>query len=311
MIRFVADFYAAHGQARSPAEALLRQIIDGKVQTSEADVTLGSTPTGDNPRRPRRLRQRSEGEGLDRKEPCRPTKGRVADRRAMASWMPRIRAAPAMTRRSVSWKACCRSNPPRRKTASHLAQMYLAVGSWTKANAQFRSLLISYGNESTFLTAYIVALLQHGETANAEVYLDRLEKIAPNAVLHDQSARRVAGCEGRDGQGLGLAQRIMSKTPMLSLPTPCERTPLGGRRDRTTRPATLTRPGQKPMAEQFARRARVLYQSYVDAQPETDVGDGGVLGSPGRNRLRPWNCSNATRRQRPPRLGPGLCLSSS
>ena len=60
-----------------------------------------------------------------------------------------------------------------------LAQMYLAAGNSIQASIQFRNLVASYSNEPRYLAAYVFALLNHGETINAELYLNRLETISP------------------------------------------------------------------------------------------------------------------------------------
>ena len=62
------------------------------------------------------------------------------------------------------------------------------VGNWIQASVQFRNLVASQGTEPRYLIAYIDALLDHSEMTNAEIYLERLEKISPNLI--DTSALR-------------------------------------------------------------------------------------------------------------------------
>ncbi len=66
--------------------------------------------------------------------------------------------------------------------------MYLEAGNWIQASVQFRNLVASQGTEPRYLIAYIDALLDHSEMTNAEIYLERLEKISPNLI--DTSALR-------------------------------------------------------------------------------------------------------------------------
>ena len=63
-----------------------------------------------------------------------------------------------------------------------LARMYLEAGKWIEASNQFRSLVASQGTEPRYLIAYIDALLDHGETNNAETQLERLQKLSPNLI---------------------------------------------------------------------------------------------------------------------------------
>ena len=60
-----------------------------------------------------------------------------------------------------------------------LAQMYLAAGNWIQASIQFRNLVASYGNERRYLDAYVLALLDHGETINAESTLIVSKRCSP------------------------------------------------------------------------------------------------------------------------------------
>ena len=63
-----------------------------------------------------------------------------------------------------------------------LARMYMKAGNWIQASVQFRNLVASHGDEPRYLIAYVDALLEHGEKTNAEIYLERLEKISPNLI---------------------------------------------------------------------------------------------------------------------------------
>ena len=60
-----------------------------------------------------------------------------------------------------------------------LAQLYLSEKNWLKGLEQLRSLATSHEHESRYLALYIDQLLQHRETAEAELWLDRLDKLAP------------------------------------------------------------------------------------------------------------------------------------
>ena len=58
-----------------------------------------------------------------------------------------------------------------------LAQLYLSEKNWLKGLEQLRSLATSQEHEPRYLALYIDQLLQHRETAEAELWLDRLEKL--------------------------------------------------------------------------------------------------------------------------------------
>ena len=58
-----------------------------------------------------------------------------------------------------------------------LAQLYLSQKDWLKGAEQLRTLATSQEREPHYLALYIDQLLQHQETAEAELWLDRLEKL--------------------------------------------------------------------------------------------------------------------------------------
>eukprot|EP00456_Euglypha_rotunda_P023873 TRINITY_DN196_c2_g1_i1.p1 TRINITY_DN196_c2_g1~~TRINITY_DN196_c2_g1_i1.p1 ORF type:complete len:1431 (+),score=358.04 TRINITY_DN196_c2_g1_i1:9213-13505(+) len=61
-----------------------------------------------------------------------------------------------------------------------LARLCLATGDRAKARSEFRTLLGSNGNDPRFLAAYVQLMLDAGETVDAENWLDKLQKVAPN-----------------------------------------------------------------------------------------------------------------------------------
>ena len=263
VIRFVADFYAHTGKS-DLAEALLRKIIDGAVKTSEADVSwarrqlaaiLASRGPYANIVKARELIEKN----LSADERS------LADRRAMAGLNARD---PNRSRHEEAigiLEGILREQSATSQDRFALAQLYLALGSWTKANAQFRNLLISYGNEPTFLTAYIAALLQHGEIFNAEAYLDRLEKISPNELSTISLRAAVLASKNELDRALGLLNGFIDRVdvqpadPNERLRRVAEEVEQLGQR--------LKKPGQESRAEQCTRRARVLFETYVDANP--------------------------------------------
>jgi cellulose synthase operon protein C len=277
VVRFVANFYAAAGKSEL-AEALLKKIADGTVETSDADViwarrqlalSLFSRGPYANVLKARELLDKNLA--VDERS--------LPDRRAMASLDARDPNRARHDEAIRILEGILREQSATSQDRFALAQLYLAIGSWTKANAQFRSLLISYGNETAFLTAYIAALLQHGEIANAEVYLDRLEKLAPNELSTVAFRAAVLALKNELDRALGLLNGFVDK-PGAHPADPNERLrrvaeeieQLGLR---------LTKPGQEAMAEQCARRARVLFESYVDANPRQALALVAFLGRQG------------------------------
>ena len=61
-----------------------------------------------------------------------------------------------------------------------LAQLYQAEKNWPQANRHMRALLSAAGNEPRFVAAYVAMLLQHKEIQEGELWLARLEELAPD-----------------------------------------------------------------------------------------------------------------------------------
>ena len=275
MVRAVADFYYRTGKV-GPAEALLRQIIDGKVRSQEADVTWA--------RRQLALILIARGgyanvqKARDLIEKNLATETSAPDRRLIVRVSRRdeaIRVLESMLQEQ--------SATPQDRFA--LAKMYLAAGAWVKANAQFRSLVANYPDELRYVTTYVAALLQRGEISNAEVYLDRLEKIAPAQFFTVSLRAEALVAQDESEKALDLLKRFVDKPDARPLDQSerlrlvAEKIEQLGRR--------LTKPGQEPMAAQYARQAGVLYRIYVAAEPRAGPAAGGVLGAPGEDRRGP------------------------
>ena len=177
VVRAVADFYYRNSKP-IPAEALLRRIIDGKVDAQESDVIwarrqlasiFASRGGYQNIQKARTLIE----ENLTAAE------GSAYDRRAKVTLDA---ADPLRSRRDQAIQGLeklIESQVATPDDCLNLAQMYLAVGDWQKASNLLRDLVAKHGGEPRFLAAYIRALLDHKETTTAQTYLRKLERIAP------------------------------------------------------------------------------------------------------------------------------------
>jgi len=259
VVRSVADFYCRTGKP-VPAEALLRRVIDGKIKASDADVVWA--------RRQLALIFAARGgyQNIQKardliEENLAADDVSVLDRRVQAS------LDAADPKRSQRDKAIATLESMLQEQAAtpedrfKLAQMYLAAGSWVKASAQMRNLVASYGEEPRYLAAYITALMEHGETSNAEVYLDRLEKSYPNHIITVGLRAETLTSKGDADRAFDLLKAFIDKKGAH----PAERNlrirlvaekleQLAGR---------LTKPAQKKTAERFIHEAEVLYRSYT------------------------------------------------
>ena len=176
----MADFYCRTGKP-ALAENQLSRIIDGKVRSSDSDVVWARRQLAMILVNRGGYQNFQKARDLIDKNLASPAVS-VLDCRAKAT----IDAlSPEATRRKnglqmLETMVQDQSATPEERFA--LAQMYLAAGNWTQASIQFRNLVAFHNTEPRYLIAYVAALMDHGETANAESYLGRLEEISPNHI---------------------------------------------------------------------------------------------------------------------------------
>jgi tetratricopeptide (TPR) repeat protein len=189
--RYVADYYYRKGryltsepsqqsQAILRSEAILRRIISGEVKGQRKDVIWAR----------RRLAFILQA------------RGKYEDRENALSLIEENLAASQASIEDLRYKAnllALDRDPERRKQAAEILenlprqhrlaspedrftlwQLYVAQGAWTKATAQMRSLLASHGEQPLYVAAYVRALLARNQLQDAELWLKRLEKIAPH-----------------------------------------------------------------------------------------------------------------------------------
>ena len=260
VVRSVADFYCRTGKP-VPAEALLRRIIDGKIKASDADVVWA--------RRQLALVFAARGgyQNIQKardliEENLAAADASVLDRRVQAS-LDAVDPKRSQRDKAISTlESMLQEQAATAEDRFKLAQMYLAAGSWIKASSQLRNLVASHGEEPRYLAAYIMALMEHGETSNAEVYLDRLEKSYPNHIITVGLRAEMLTSKGEADQAFNLLKAFIDKKEAH----PSERSlrirlvaekleQLAGR---------LTKPAQKPTAERFVHQAEVLYRNYAE-----------------------------------------------
>jgi tetratricopeptide (TPR) repeat protein len=143
-----------------------------------------------------------------------------------------------------------------------LAQMYLAAGNWIQASVQFRNLVASYGAERRYLAAYVFALLDHGETINAELYLNRLETMAPDEIGTVALQARMAVAKNDPNKAIELLKVFVDK-PNAQPPERAERLFLAAAHLEVLA-QRMTKPAEKPSAERFVRQAETFYRASVE-----------------------------------------------
>jgi tetratricopeptide (TPR) repeat protein len=269
VVRAVADFYCRTKKS-DLAEVQLSRMLEGKLKVPEADVLwarrelalIVATRGGyQNFQRARELIDKNlataEASMLDRRaraviDLSDPVRSRRKEGIRMLETMVQDQIAAAEDR-------------------YELAQMYLAAGNWIQASVQFRALVTSYGgDDQRYLTAYVLALLDHGEIINAELYLDRLAAIASDQVSTVILRARMAIAKNDPNTAFDLLKGFVDK-PGAKPADRNERLYLAAAHLEKIA-QQLSKPAEKPVRERFVRQAETFYRASVEKsdahQPE-------------------------------------------
>jgi tetratricopeptide (TPR) repeat protein len=274
VVRCLAEFYVKQGKSQQ-AQAQLRRIAAGRLKTSEADllwgrralaVILGGQGTYD------ALQQ-----GIDLIDQNLATSGAaVQDERVKAILLS---GHPSRRQRQKSIEILESIVRDKRVFTAEdrfvLAKLYLAQGPnhWAQAAHHFRTLLSTdqnqpqyIANQPQYISAYVSALLDHKETAEAELWLQRLDQCAA-----DHFATRVlraqALCQrGQYDRALDLLMEFLDQAG----------SPTNGRQQRLGLLATaleqvgrqLPKSAPETVTEKFFAAAEKLYREIAAKDPD-------------------------------------------
>ena len=260
VIRNVAEFYMRTGRPRR-AEPQLRRIVAGQVQADQGDAIWSRRNLALILLARGGYRNLMQALALIEKNLAMPgssAKDRRTKALVLASHPKRQQRLEAIR---IFENLVQREQMPTPQDQFLLAQLYMAEGRWANATRQMRNLLASHGSEPRFVTSYVQALLQHNEVGEAELWLQRLEELAPERFL--TKALRAEALFQRRRFGLAL------KTLKAASSSP------GGEQadtgDRVLLVAAtlekfaqrLAEAGEDSVASQFAREAEALYREYA------------------------------------------------
>ena len=267
VVRYVADFYLRNGKPL-PAETLLKRIMDGKIEASEADRRWA--------RRRQALVFAARGgyqnllqainlieKNLDESETTQDKRIKAEMLKGLPS-RSRRREAIAMLEEVLKGQ---RSASPEDQFV--LAQLYMAEGVWVKASSQYLSLLAKHGNEPRYVVAYIQALLSKNELDGAETWLNKLQSIAPGSFTTTRLRADLLIRRRKYDEAYDLLAQFVERDD--AIPS-----------DRTTRlrlvaaalesiSDELQQKGLDAQATKFSNQAETLYREYVAERPEEQL----------------------------------------
>lgn len=282
IVRFVADFYCRSSKP-VPAEALLRRIIDGKVESPDADKIWA--------RRQLALIYAGRGgyQNIQKardliEENIAASAGDAAtlalDRRVEASLNASDPTQAVRDDAIAALETMRKDGTATPEDLFKLAQMYQTAGAWMKASDVYRSLVGAYGNEPRYMATYITALLAHGEISNAETYLERLESIFPNHIITVGLRAEVLVAKNEPKQALELLRAFIDKSDAQP-PDRSMRIRLAAEKIEQLA-QRQTKPAQKEAAESFLHQAEMFYRAFADVNSGQDWVLIAFLGRQGR-----------------------------
>jgi tetratricopeptide (TPR) repeat protein len=273
VLRAAADFYARVNKSVA-AEAILRQIIDGKVKAEKGDVAwarrqmaiLASAKGGyQNIQKARALVDKN----------LQADKESVLDRRILASLDA---TDPDRSRRDEAIRTLeklLEDQSASTEDRFRLAQMYRSSGAWTQASTMFRKLIADSANDPRYLAIYVAALVEHGELTNADAYLGRLEAAVPNHFNTVSLRAEVLVAKGEPQKALDLltefVDRVGARPPEKHLRVRL----VSEKLEQLAR--QLNTPQQKAMKEQFVRKAEMYCRVFLDTNPEKSPAQSMIL----------------------------------
>jgi cellulose synthase operon protein C len=161
-----------------------------------------------------------------------------------------------------------------------LAQLYLAAEDWPRASTLLRSLVTSHEKDPRYMALYVTQLLHYGEADEAELWIRRLEQIAPNkfAVASLKAESLV-----KHGQIDAAIQTLRDALARQEFP-PAEATKqarlVATRLEELARGATG--PDRSAAADKLLAEAESMYRKNVGEQPEQQLALAGFLARRGR-----------------------------
>ena len=99
--------------------------------------------------------------------------------KALPPWPPRRSREPPGKRAIRILEQLLPTQPDVPELRLTLAQLYLAEKDWPKASEQFRKILANHDKEPRYITLFISRLLERKESDEADVWLNKLDLLAP------------------------------------------------------------------------------------------------------------------------------------
>jgi len=297
IVRQVAEFYLRTGRAES-ARVQLERITSGQVRASENDLLWG--------RRSIALILAAQGgyenlqKGLEliRQNRAAGRTPTIQDLRAEALLLTaHPQRKKRLEGRELLEKVVAESPEATADDRFVLAQLYMADNDVVNAARHMRSLLAARGDDPRYLRAYVAFLLDQSQLSEAEAWLGRLEKLAPEAFSTLALRARLLTLQGRYDEAIQrlreFAEKDLDETASNTSPSPVSSDNQGdvsspengvaaaeqAARVQQLRWALagdaleslgqmLQRSGKNDESKRYSEEAEKLYRRFVEKNPE-------------------------------------------
>lgn len=165
-----------------------------------------------------------------------------------------------------------------------LARLYLAEDNWSKANDHLRSLAASAKDDPSYpayVSTYIQALIEHGELGEADLWLDRLEQLAPDVLSTSALRARALFAEKHYDQTLEELKQFAAASPKGdATDSAAQWSQVARQLEHYSR--QLRDAGEAGAAADFAEEAEKIYRQFLRDDPSNAMRLAGFLGRQGR-----------------------------
>jgi tetratricopeptide (TPR) repeat protein len=264
IVRRAAEFYLANRMS-SEAEPLLRRLVEGEIESSEHDRAWARTSlalvlgtSGD----PRGTNEALKLLDANRGSPH-ATSADLRARAVILASQPSADARKQAIETLQQLLADDRATLPEDRFL--LAELLRQAGDSSRAGEQLRRALAAQPEEHRYVSAYVRLLLERGETAEAELWIDRLKALAPH---HRQSVEWEARLQIALGRPTEAATVLIdfANSPDDSQGASAQR--LWAIDTLATFAAELDAAGKHDDARLLAERAVPLVTRHLQEQPE-------------------------------------------
>jgi predicted Zn-dependent protease len=145
-----------------------------------------------------------------------------------------------------------------------LAQLYEASGDWPKAREMMSSILSNHGDNPRFIASYVASLLRRGMTNEAEVWLAKLQRVAPDNFETTALTARFPAARHQADETIAVLQHYVDAKPADSRETSV-------RLGRAARLLESLAQDDAKLAGRYRKAAEVMYARYASQSPDPDA----------------------------------------